>query len=249
VAHSLRTSTTDVAFRVVVEWKRGDHTARTCSATIDGTTKSGTRALVARTFEVAILPLPGAPEADVDTTCTETLRADLSAAQGGVSQLSTRLVASYAGRSVDVAAGTVEVDFTDASAVRARFAAIDAAAAAEEKKLAAQRRMPTSLMPTLDGLALISVRETIQDRKLTEFTPLRVVLVERDFTIERDDKTSVVLRRYIPGVVAFRRPDGTCFMEPADFEQEFDGVHYGRLAADFDAVPKGGTLACANVGP
>ncbi len=249
VPHSLRTSTTAVTFAVVAEWKRPDGRLQTCRSPIDGTSKSGARALVSTSFEVSIFALPGAPEADVVLHCEEWIRSEATTGALGMASLRLHLTASYEGRWTDVVDARVQLDGTDRTATAQRLARIDLAAQAEEKRQIALRRVPASLMPMLDGLAMISVKEKIQDEKITEFTPLRVVMTERDFTIERDEKTSVVLRRNIAGIVAFKKPDGTCFLEDAYFIQEFDGVGYGRLAADFPTTPSGPGILCANAGP
>lgn len=249
VARSLGLRGSDVTLDVVADWKSTDGRQNTCSTTIDGTTKGGARALVATSFDVSIVPIPGATEAEVPIACRDRIRADWTHGKLGVATLRIRLVATLNGRSTDVALATVPLAGNDEAASRTRWDALDAAADAEERRLASQRRMPASLMPSLDAAAMVAVRERIEDEHITEFTPLRVVMTERDYTLERDERTSIVLRRDIMGLVAFRKPDATCILETVELTQEFDGVRYRRLVADFPTKPSGPALPCANVGP
>ncbi len=228
----------------------------TCTTAIDGTTKEGAQVLVSRTFTASVVPklhdealLATGCESDLrrvmegqDAADVLDLRGELRLLQVNHDPLSMKDLEST------VASGVFLVDLSGGrDAIDRGVAALDAMHEREHRDAIPNNRMPKSKLPILEPAAMQAVKESIEDGATTEFQPLRVVVTEREWTVERATETSVVLRRSISGTVAFRRADKTCFSEDVTFEEEFDGVRYLSLQVDLPTRPSGDDLLCENV--
>jgi hypothetical protein len=195
-------------------------------------------------FDAAIVERADMP-ADFDLGCSEMIRND-AARPGAVAQLRFRLLATYGPREIAIIDSTIDLDFSDPAASRTQIAQLDAVRAVEEHKRAQKRHLPASRMPSLENAALVAVREAISGRKaLAGDVVHRVVIFQNDFRLNRNERSSVVIDRYVQGVAVVRKPDRTCWFVELRLSQAFDGIQYRRLTAGLaDNLTE---IACTNV--
>jgi hypothetical protein len=227
-----------------------------CSVPIVGTTKEGAEALVDTTFDVSLLA-PAHDDSLVKVACEPDFRKawarqSASPMQWIRGELRLETVArdevTFHEERKTLVSGKFLIDLSGGSnAVDAANAKLDAVREQRRREAIPLARMPASKMPTLEPAAMQAIKENIFDTSKTEFVPIRVVITDREWVLERNQTSGVVLRRAINGTAAFRRADKTCFTEDLEFTQEFDGVHYQALETDLPTQPTGDDLLCENV--
>lgn len=253
----LMTAGANATFSVEVELSSRTHTyLGQCKQAIDGASKEGAQLLVSRSITVSVIPKPH-DDALLASGCEPDVRrvlegqdvADVFEIRGELRLLEVMhdpLTMKDTQRTV--ASGAFLIDISGGrDAIDRGIAKLDAAHEQERRDAIPSNRMPRSKLPSLEPAAMQAVKDDIDDTSMTEFVPLRVVITEREWTVERNDRTSAVLRRSIAGTVAFRRTDKTCFSEDVTFEEEFDGLRYQALAVDLPTHPSGDDLLCENV--
>jgi hypothetical protein len=246
----------DPTFSIAIELSSNAHGyLGKCSRSIEGTTKEGAEALRSRSFTVSIVAKPH-DDALLPTWCEGALRRalgrqDIAAAQEIRGELRLEVITRESPSNHEertVASGRFLVDLSGGRAsIEEGLAKLDKGHDQERRDAIPNNRMPRSKMPSLEDAAMQAVKNEISDTSNTTFQPLRVVITDREWVLERNPKTSVVIRRYVSGTVAFRRTDKTCFSEDVTFSEEFDGIRFQRLRADLPTPPGGVDLLCENV--
>jgi hypothetical protein len=87
--------------------------------------------------------------------------------------------------------------------------------------------------------------QTYKDRIKGEV--LRVVIVDPDWMVRRNELTGIVLHRYIRAAIAVKNSDGTCTVWPlVTFQQDYVGDKFQKTK--FDGVGDPYKIPCENVG-
>jgi hypothetical protein len=87
--------------------------------------------------------------------------------------------------------------------------------------------------------------QTYKDRIKGEV--LRVVIVDPDWMIRRNELTGIILHRYIRAAIAIKNSDGTCTVWPlVTFQQDYVGDKFQKIK--FDGVGDPYKIPCENVG-
>jgi hypothetical protein len=126
------------------------------------------------------------------------------------------------------------------------------------RRLAASKtlRMPPAGMsdPTLERNMLELFVKNGEVRYNETFTPLRAVITSKSFKPVRHEISGIIVARGFAGVVAMKRPDGTCFVASTKWEQDYDGQTYTNVSyvGEGPAYPEGNDrplhdIECANV--
>jgi len=98
-------------------------------------------------------------------------------------------------------------------------------ALALEDKILSQMRMSK---PEMKNPALEKSMMQVAKTWFPQFTPLRVVITEKDWQIVRDEFTKKILYRRIDTEVAYKTDDGNCKIYWLSFKQEYKGAGYGE---------------------
>jgi hypothetical protein len=86
--------------------------------------------------------------------------------------------------------------------------------------------------------------KTYQERIKGEV--IRVVIVDPDWMIRRNEITGVILHRYIRATIAVKNSDGTCTVwQLVTFQQDYVGNKYQKTR--FDGVGDPYKIPCENV--
>ncbi len=91
-----------------------------------------------------------------------------------------------------------------------------------EKKIASV----TLPAPAMKNAAL--EKECIAALKDWKETPLKVIITDRDWTIQRHPITGAIVSRIINTTTVVKKPDGGCRMFQISFEQLYNGKSYGK---------------------
>jgi len=87
--------------------------------------------------------------------------------------------------------------------------------------------------------------QTYKDRIKGEV--LRVVIIDPDWMIRRNELTGIILHRYIRAAIAVKNSDGTCTVWPlVTFQQDYVGDKFQKTK--FDGVGDPYKIPCENVG-
>ncbi|HNR69703.1 MAG TPA: hypothetical protein PKN24_16780 [bacterium] len=120
-------------------------------------------------------------------------------------------------------------DFADGAKIKS--AAMPKAALAD-KKLEAEM------------IAAFKASQTYQDRVKGQI--LRVVIIDRDWMIRRNQLTGVILHRYIRAAIAVKNSDGTCTVwQNVTFQQDYVGNQFQKTR--FDGIGDPFKIPCENV--
>ena len=94
-------------------------------------------------------------------------------------------------------------------------------------------------------IAVIKSSNTYKDRIKGEI--IRLVIIDPDWTIRRNELTGVILHRYIRATIAVKNADGTCTVwKLVTFQQDYVGGKFGKTK--FDGVGDQYKIPCENVG-
>lgn len=78
--------------------------------------------------------------------------------------------------------------------------------------------------------------------------PLKVVITDADWRVQRQEGTGLILHRSLSATMAIKLADGTCALRYLSIEQPWTGKAYGKTALDRTAIANETTsLACENV--
>lgn len=93
-------------------------------------------------------------------------------------------------------------------------------------------------------IAVIKGSNTYKDRIKGEI--IRLVIVDPDWTIRRNELTGVILHQYIRAAIAVKNVDGTCTVwNLVTFQQDYVGNKFGKTK--FDGVGDPYKIPCENV--
>lgn len=93
-------------------------------------------------------------------------------------------------------------------------------------------------------ISVIKSSNTYKDRIKGEI--IRLVIIDPDWTIRRNELTGVILHRYIRATIAVKNADGTCTVwKLVTFQQDYVGNKFGKTK--FDGVGDQFNIPCENV--
>lgn len=93
-------------------------------------------------------------------------------------------------------------------------------------------------------IAVIKNSQTYKDRIKGEI--IRLVIIDPDWTIRRNELTGVILHRYIRATIAVKNADGTCTVwQLVTFQQDYVGGKFQKTK--FDGVGDPYIIPCENV--
>ncbi len=96
----------------------------------------------------------------------------------------------------------------------------------------------------LDMISALKSSQTYKDRIKGEV--LRVVIIDPDWMIRRNEITGAILHRYIRATIAVKNSDGTCTVwQLVTFQQDYAGNKYQKTR--FDGVGDPYKIPCENV--
>ena len=94
-------------------------------------------------------------------------------------------------------------------------------------------------------ISVIKNSNTYKERIKGEI--IRLVIIDPDWTIRRNELTGVILHRYIRATIAVKNADGTCTVwQLITFQQDYVGNKFGKTK--FDGVGDPYKIPCENVG-
>ncbi|MBK7632232.1 MAG: hypothetical protein IPJ23_16300 [Ignavibacteriales bacterium] len=96
-----------------------------------------------------------------------------------------------------------------------------------------------------DMISVIKNSNTYKDRIKGDI--IRLVIIDPDWTIRRNELTGVILHRYIRATIAVKNADGSCTVwKLVTFQQDYVGGKFGKTK--FDGVGDQYKIPCENVG-
>jgi len=145
----------------------------------------------------------------------------------------------------DVAEGRFTLKGDDYSSYAAQAGQINDAATGAKTR---STTMPAPAMsdPALEKemIAAFTASQTYRDRIGGEVQ--RIVIIDPDWTIRRNQLTGAILHRYIRAHIAVKNDDGTCTLwQLVTFQQDYVGGAF--QATKFDGVGDPVPIPCANV--
>jgi hypothetical protein len=97
----------------------------------------------------------------------------------------------------------------------------------------------------VEMVSVFKSSQTYKDRIKGEV--LRVVIIDPDWMIRRNELTGIILHRYIRAAIAVKNSDGTCTVWPlVTFQQDYVGDKFQKTK--FDGVGDPYKIPCENVG-
>jgi len=146
----------------------------------------------------------------------------------------------------DVSEGRFTLSGDDYSVFTAMSEDINAAASGIKTQSTVMPKAAMSDKSLEDEMvAAFTASQTYKDR--IKGKVLRIVIIDPDWMIRRNDLTGVILHRYIRATIAVKNSDGTCTMWPlVTFQQDY--VSDAFQATKFDGVGDPQKIPCENVG-
>ncbi len=95
-----------------------------------------------------------------------------------------------------------------------------------EDRLLEKMRMPKAVQ---SNHALETQMKNIWKEIYPDETPLRLVIIDKAWTIEKNEITGQIDYRWISTAIAVKRPDGDCYIYWISYKQDYAGGKYGEL--------------------
>ena len=203
---------------------------------LDGATKESAALMLARELDLVLVTSGDDGNAlALGSTCVRKLRAAMFDEGRSAAVALDVSVSVVEPQEQTLASGRIVID-VDKGALE-RTVALDKAIDSKLHR-APDRRMPASKSPSNDAALLAATKRWLASHDRTEFQALRASAA---FVPDMEDFWK---GEHAKAIVAFKRPDGTCFLEPLDYERNPDG---GFSLDDFPARADGDAILCANV--